>query len=114
VRDETRKPRWTMVLETERGNVVRADYRQTSSTTESELVWEQEIAGTPFERILHSSRLELGVTPKDDSTRLTLTARQKVRGLSRLGSPMLSRGTGRTLDEALAGVERALETGEAP
>lgn len=110
MRDTTRTPRWTMVLETDRGNVVRADYRQTQAKSDSTLVWEQEIEGTPFERILHSSSLQLDLSAKKDSTKLTLTARQKVRGLSKLGSPMLTRGTGRTLDEALDGLERAMET----
>jgi len=37
---------------------------------------------------------------------------QTLRGLSRLGSPMMRRGQGSLLDEALDGIERAL-TGNA-
>ena len=72
------------------------------------IVWEQEIAGTPFERILTESKLEFGLAAENGSTKLTITARQRVRGLSRLGSPMLRRGTAQTLYDALAGIERAV------
>jgi hypothetical protein len=37
-----------------------------------------------------------------------LTSRQDLRGMSRLGSPMMRRATANTLDEALNGIERAL------
>jgi hypothetical protein len=33
---------------------------------------------------------------------------ERLRGLSRLGSPMMRRATRQRLDEALAGIERAL------
>jgi hypothetical protein len=42
---------------------------------------------------------------------VTLTSRQALRGLSRLGSPMMSRGQGAILEEALEGLERALVPG---
>jgi hypothetical protein len=99
-------------MQTGKGKVVRADYRCLSASKPREMVWEQELEGTPFERILSESRLEVGLKESGGSTRLTLTARQRLRGLSRLGSPMMRRGTARTLDEALEGVERALSAGE--
>ena len=51
-----KRARWTTVLGTERGKGVRADYRCTSAATGERYVWEQEIEGTPFERILRYSR----------------------------------------------------------
>jgi hypothetical protein len=39
---------------------------------------------------------------------VTLAAAQTLRGLSRLGSPMMRHGQGALLDEALDGIERAL------
>jgi uncharacterized protein YndB with AHSA1/START domain len=102
------RARWTMVLETARGSVVRADYKRLSAAEPSRLIWEQEIADTPFDRILRESQLEIGLEPTAGHTELTLTSSQRLRGLSRLGSLMVRRGTARMLDEALAGVEAAL------
>lgn len=104
---------WTTVLGTERGSVVRADYRRLSTAQPTSMVWEQEVEGTPFERILSESKLEFALAEADRGTKVTITARQRVRGLSRLGSPMVRQGTARMLDEALDGVERAVSEGTA-
>jgi uncharacterized protein YndB with AHSA1/START domain len=103
------RARWTMVLRTERRSIVRADYRRLSTSEPTRLVWEQELADTPFERILSSSMIEIELAEEGAGTAVTLSADQSLRGLSRLGSPMVRRGTARMLDEALAGIERALE-----
>jgi carbon monoxide dehydrogenase subunit G len=70
--------------------------------------WEQEIPGTPFAR--HLRRYAIGVSLEEESegTAVTLAAVQTLRGLSRLGSPMMRRGQTALLDEALDGLERAL------
>ncbi len=39
---------------------------------------------------------------------MTLAGSERLRGLSRLGSPMMRRAIRRRLDEALDGIERAL------
>jgi uncharacterized protein YndB with AHSA1/START domain len=102
------RARWTMVLATERRKIVRADYRRLSASEPTRLVWEQELEGTPFERILARSVLEIELDDDGPRTAVTLSADQDLRGMSRLGSPMVRRGTGRMLAEALAGIERAL------
>jgi uncharacterized protein YndB with AHSA1/START domain len=103
-----RRAHWTTVLGTERGTGVRADFRCIGSTHGLRYAWEQEIEGTPFERILKASRLEIGLDRDGDETRVTLTSDETLRGLSRLGSAMM-RGAGRRrLDEALEGIERTL------
>ena len=102
------RARWTVVLETERGTGVRADFRCTASTEPRRYAWRQDIAGSPFERILRESALEIGLEPDGASTRVTLTAAEALRGLSRLGSPMMRGATRKRLDEALAGIDRAL------
>ena len=71
-------------------------------------VWEQEIEGTPFERVLRSARLEIGLRPQAGGTEVTLTTDEALRGLSRLGAPMMRGAARRRLDEALGGIERAL------
>jgi uncharacterized protein YndB with AHSA1/START domain len=102
------RPRWTAVLGTERGKGVRADYRCTEAVTGERYAWEQEITGTPFQRVLRSAALEVRLGAEDDGTRVTLTTDESLRGLSRLGSVMLRGAARRRLDEALNGVELAL------
>jgi uncharacterized protein YndB with AHSA1/START domain len=99
---------WTTVLETDRGTGVRADFRCVGSTAPSRYAWEQEIEGTPFERVLRASRLEVGLSPEGPGTKVTLTGDERLRGISRLGSTMLRGAATRRLDEALDGIERAL------
>jgi uncharacterized protein YndB with AHSA1/START domain len=103
-----RRAHWTTVLGTERGTGVRADFRCTGSTRGVRYAWEQEVEGTPFERILKASRLEIGLDRDAGATRVTLTSDETLRGLSRLGSMMMRGATRRRLDEALEGIERAL------
>jgi len=106
--DGGRRTRWTKVLETAEGRGVRADYRCISSAEGERYVWEQELEGTPFERHLNSSRVEIGLREKGGGTEVKLATVQTLKGMSRLGSPLMRRGQGKLLDEALDGIERAL------
>ena len=108
-----KRSQWTKVLETSEGRGVRADYRCLSSAEGERYVWEQQLEASPFERVLRSSVIEIGLQPNDDGSEVRLTSRQQLRGMARLGSPMMRRATGRTLDEALDGIERALVGEEA-
>ena len=99
---------WTTVMETERGSGLRADYRCTAATEGRRYAWEQEIQGTPFERILRASRIEIGLEPQGPATRVTLTAEETLRGLSRLGGTMIRGAARQRLDDALDGIERAV------
>jgi uncharacterized protein YndB with AHSA1/START domain len=106
-----KRSRWTTVLGTEKGRGVRADYRCTSAAAGERYVWEQDIEGTPFERILRYSSLEIRLADGgDDRTKVTLASRERLRGLSRLGSPMMRMAIRRRLDEALEGIDRAVGT----
>jgi uncharacterized protein YndB with AHSA1/START domain len=107
-----KRSQWTKVMETAEGRGVRADYRCLSSAEEKHYVWEQQLENSPFERVLRSSVLEIGLEPANGSTEVRLTSSQSLRGMSRLGSPMMRRATSRTLDEALDGIERALVGGQ--
>jgi hypothetical protein len=103
-----KRSRWTTVLGTERGRGVRADYRCTSAAAGERYVWEQDIEGTPFSRILRTASLEIELVDGGDArTRVRLTSQERLRGLSRLGSPMMRMATRRRLDAALDGIERA-------
>ena len=106
---EGRRSQWTKVLETAEGRGVRADYRCVSSAAGERYVWEQQLAGSPFERHLRSSTTEIGLRAAGDrATEVSLTSEQRLRGMSRLGSPMMRGGQGKTLDAALDGLETAL------
>lgn len=106
--DGGRRTRWTKVLETAEGRGVRADYRCLSSAERERYVWEQELEGTPFERHLRASRVEIGMRARDGATEVMLSTQQTLKGISRLGSPLMRRGQREVLDEALDGIERAL------
>jgi uncharacterized protein YndB with AHSA1/START domain len=99
---------WTKVLETAEGRGVRADFRCLSSAENERYVWEQQLEGTPFAKHLRSSRVEIGLRSREDGTQVTLASVQTLKGMSRMGSPMMRRGQGSILDEALDGIERAL------
>ncbi|HEX6585687.1 MAG TPA: SRPBCC family protein [Solirubrobacterales bacterium] len=98
---------WTQVLETKDGRGIRADYRCVAATPSEEYVYEQTVVGTPFERFLRAARTEIRIEPENGDSRVTLVSDQRLRGLSRLGSPMMRRAIGRTLAEALSGLEKA-------
>jgi uncharacterized protein YndB with AHSA1/START domain len=104
--------RWTQVLETRDGRGVRADYRCVSAAANERFIYEQMLEGTPFEGILRSARTEIRLEPAGGETKVTLASEQKLRGLSRLGSPMMRRATGRTLAAALNGLEEATVGGQ--
>ena len=108
-----KRSQWTKVLETSEGRGVRADYRCLSSADQKHYVWEQELENSPFERVLKTSVIEIGLEPKNNGAEVRLTSRQQLRGMSRLGSPMMRRATRQTLDEALNGIDRAVGGGEA-
>ena len=107
-----KRSQWTKVLETAEGRGVRADYRCLSSAEGERYVWEQQLENSPFERVLRSSVVEIGLQPTGEGTEVRLTSRQSLRGMSRLGSLMMRRATAKTLEEALEGVERALVSPE--
>ena len=107
-RGSGRRSQWTKVLETAEGRGVRADFRCLSAAENERYVWEQELEGTPFARHLRSSRIEIALREGDGGTQVDLSSVQSLRGMSRLGSPMMRRGQGAILDEALDGIERAL------
>lgn len=105
---EGKRSQWTKVLETAEGRGVRADFRCLSSAEGERYVWEQQLAGTPFEKHLRASSVEIGLRGAGEGTEVRLTAEQRLRGLSRLGSPMMRGGQGKTLEQALDGIEAAL------
>jgi uncharacterized protein YndB with AHSA1/START domain len=99
---------WTAVLETDGGKGVRADYRCTGATMPQRYEWEQQVEGTPFERVFRAARLEIGLSDAEAGTAVTLTSVESLRGISKLGSTMMRGAARDRLDEALASIERVL------
>ncbi len=99
---------WTSVFGTEKGNSVRADYRCTTSEEPRKYGWEQQLEDSPFERVLKAAAITIELSEGDGGTVVTVTANETLRGLSRLGGPMMRGAAGDRLEAALDGIERAL------
>ena len=99
--------RFTQVFTTKRGRPIRADFRVVVSEPPWRRAWEQELAGTPFERVLHELVTEVVLEEVPEGTRVTIAESQKLRGYSRTGGFLMRRATSGKLEEALDGLERA-------
>ena len=102
--------RFTQVLGgTKSGRNVRADYRIEEKRKGQLLRFSQELEGSPFERVLKEAETLIAIEPSGaGGTRVAITLRQKLRGLSRLGSFLVKRATRKLVDEALDGLEAAV------
>ncbi len=98
--------RFTQVFKTKKGRSVRLDFHVIESDPPWRRSWQQEIAGTPFERVLNQSVISVELKPAGARTEVTLSHEQRLRGYSRTGGFMLTRATRGKLDEALDGLER--------
>jgi hypothetical protein len=99
--------RFTQVFLTKRGRPVRADFRVVASEPPWRRAWEQELAGTPFERVLNEVVTEVLLEEVPEGTRVTIAQSQKLRGYSRTGGFLMRRATSDKLEEALDGLQRA-------
>jgi uncharacterized protein YndB with AHSA1/START domain len=100
--------RFTQVFQTKKGRAVRLDFHLVESHPPWKRSWEQELPGTPFERVLDEAVTEVLLEPEDDGTRVTISQYQKLRGYSRTGGFLLRRATRAKLEEALDGIDRLL------
>jgi uncharacterized protein YndB with AHSA1/START domain len=117
VADPHQQPRWwprvervegvdgrgfTQVLRSERGAVVRADFRFGRRNKPRVVVWEQDIEGTPFAKLLARSVTQVELEPEGDgATRVELRLDQRLQGVSRFGGFVVRRAAKRQLDAAL-------------
>jgi carbon monoxide dehydrogenase subunit G len=99
---------FTKVFGTSKGRPVRADFKVLSADPPRERRWLQIVEDTPFERIMTEAVERAAVSPAPDGggAVVTLETRQKLRGLSKLGSFLVKRATRKQLDEALDELER--------
>ena len=98
--------RFTQVMRTQKGKDVRADFHVVEDDPPRLLRFAQDIEGTPFEGFLRESVTAIEAEPAGDGTKVTITTRHKLRGISRVGGgSMLKRATKKQLDEALDSLE---------
>jgi len=98
---------FTQVLGTDKGRAIRADFRVLESRAPELRRWAQEIEGSPFERLLRSAETEVRLAADDaGGTNVTLTIRQRLRGVGALGGFMVRRATNKVADEALRALAR--------
>ena len=107
---------FTQVLKTDKGVPVRADFRVVESAPPAVRRWEQQLANTPFERILTASAVEVRLDPAGagdaaGATRVAITLAQRMRGLGVLGGFMVRAAGRKQLDGALDGLEALLRPG---
>jgi len=100
--------RFTQVFVTKKGRPVRLDFQLLENDAPWRRAWRQELAGTPFERVLDEALTEVVLEPEPSGTRVTIAEYQKLRGYSRTGGLLLRRARSAKLDEALQGLERLL------
>jgi uncharacterized protein YndB with AHSA1/START domain len=106
--------RFTQVFVSKRRRTVRADFRLLASEPpdaeypSGHRTWTQEVAGTPFERVLQESITEVLVEPVPEGTRVTIAQRQKLKGYTRFGALSMRSATIKRLDQALDGLARIL------
>jgi len=98
--------RFTQVFVTKRGKPVRADFRVVESDPPWRMTWEQELAGTPFERVLNELVTEIVLEEVAGGTLVTLAESQKLRGYSRTGGFLMRRAANTRLADALEALER--------
>jgi uncharacterized protein YndB with AHSA1/START domain len=99
--------RWTKVFVTRKGRPVRADFQVVESSEPELRAWRQEVEDSPFERVLGDAVTEVRIAPAGQGAAVTISQRQKLRGLARLGGLLVRRANRQVLDEALDGLERA-------
>jgi uncharacterized protein YndB with AHSA1/START domain len=96
---------WTKVLRSSKGNAIRADFTRTEAEPPRMVAWRQEVDESPFERFMSEATTRVSLEAAGDAeTRVELQAVRRLRGLARLGWPLVRRATRRQLDEALEGL----------
>ena len=95
---------FTQVLQTDGGKSVRADFRTEQRRAPQLVRWQQDVEGTPFERLFSSASTEIRIADHDAGSRVTIEESVGLRGFSRFGGFMVRRATRRRLDAALDGL----------
>ncbi|WP_445150293.1 SRPBCC family protein [Baekduia sp. Peel2402] len=94
---------FTLVLRSDRGALVRADYRIGRRNKPRVIEWSQDLEGTPFARLLKSAvtTVTLEEDPARGGTRVELRLEQKLQGSNRFGGFLVKRAARKQLAAAL-------------
>jgi uncharacterized protein YndB with AHSA1/START domain len=103
--EEATPEAWTTVMTSGQGKAVRADYTRVEADEPHRLVWRQELAETPFERLLSESATEVALSPEDGGTRIQLGLVQRPRGWARFAPFQLRAAARRQVQGALDGLD---------
>ena len=105
---------FTEVLRSDRGAQVRADFRIGQRNKPRTISWEQDLDGTPFEKLLRRSETVVTLEPEGEgATRVELRLEQRLQGISRFGGFLVKRAARKQLDgalDALAALHAAAST----
>jgi uncharacterized protein YndB with AHSA1/START domain len=100
--EDVRGGRFTEVIPTRRGKPVRMDFRVLQSAPPHRRSWTQELAGTPFERLLSSWTTTVTVEAEGEGEcTVTLEEHQQLRGTFRAGLLLQRRPANRRVESAL-------------
>jgi len=102
--------RFTKVLLTRKGRAVRMDFVLVDDETPTRRRWAQELAGTPFERLMAAAEEGVALAPAEapGATTVTLTLERRLRGWSRFGGFFFRRAAREELDAALDGLDEVV------
>lgn len=107
--EEATPEAWTELLRSSKGKLLRADFTRTECEPQRALAWRQELDESPFQRFMSEATTRISIeTSASGSTGVELRAVRRLRGLARLGWPLVRRATRRQLDQALSGLEEAI------
>jgi carbon monoxide dehydrogenase subunit G len=105
---------FTQVLRSDKGALVRADFRVGQRNKPRVVEWSQELEGTPFARLLAKADTVVTLEPAGaGATRVQVRLEQRLQGVSRFGGFMVKRAARKQLDGAL-GALAALYAADAP
>ena len=100
--EDVRGERFTEVIPTRRGKPVRLDFLVVESDPPRRQAWTQELAGTPFERLLSAWTTTVTLAPEgQDGCLVTLEEHQQLRGSFRAGLLLQRRPAMRRVESAL-------------
>jgi uncharacterized protein YndB with AHSA1/START domain len=100
---------FTELLRSDKGAVVRADFRIVERASPRRIRWVQDLEGTPFGGLLRSSETTILLEPRGVATVVTMLLDQRLRGASRFGAAMVRRAGARQLTLALQGLAELVE-----
>lgn len=92
---------FTLVLRSDRGALVRADYRIGRRNKPRVVEWSQDLENTPFARLLRSAVTTVTLEEDPAGTRVELRLEQKLQGSNRFGGFLVKRAARKQLAAAL-------------